>query len=172
MKKEKEKKKPKQKRGRGPGRAGPMQVTASSGYAIHGLGYLAWKKARKVIFLSEIAEYFAIPTSYLAKVFQALAHAGLVISFRGAKGGYALSREAPKITFREVIEVFEGPVSEVCTLNSGPCTKRMSCTVSRRLADAQRSFLDALSKYTVNDISQELARADAAARRAGRTARD
>jgi Rrf2 family protein len=169
MKKDKEK--AKKKRGRGPGRGGPMQVTASSGYAIHGLGYLAWKKARKVIFLSEIAEYFAIPNSYLAKVFQALAHAGLVVSYRGAKGGYALSREASNITFREVIEVFEGPVSEVCSLNSGPCTKRMRCTVSRRLADAQRSFLEALSKYTIDDIAQELSRADAAARRAARTAR-
>ncbi|MCU0724999.1 MAG: Rrf2 family transcriptional regulator [Planctomycetes bacterium] len=166
MKKDKEK--AKKKRGRGPGRGGPMQVTASSGYAIHGLGYLAWKKARKVIFLSEIAEYFAIPTSYLAKVFQALARAGLVVSYRGAKGGYALAREAGEITFRAVIEVFEGPVSEVCTLNSGPCTKRMACTVSRRLAEAQRSFLEALSKYTITDIAQELARADAAARRAAR----
>ena len=69
-----------------PTRGGPMQLTASSSYAIHGLGYLVTKEPGEVTFLSEISEYFGIPSSYMAKVFQALARKGLVRSFRGAKG--------------------------------------------------------------------------------------
>ncbi len=154
-----------EKRGRkvrGPGRAGPMQVTASSGYAIHGLGYLAWRK-KPVVFLSEIADYFKIPASYLAKVFQALARGGLVNSFRGAKGGYSLARAAKDINFREIVEIFEGPVSDICSLNRGPCVKRPSCGVFRRLADAQRAFLAALENHTVGDIAAEIEKAEGAA---------
>ncbi len=145
----------KRKIGPKPARAGPMQMTASSSYAIHGMGYLATKDPGEVTFLSEISEYIGIPSSYMAKVFQALARAGLVRSFRGAKGGYALARPATEITLREVIEVFEGPVTRSCTLSRGPCNFEPSCGIFRRLAKAQEAFLETLHQFTIAGIGEE-----------------
>ena len=141
-----------------PARGGPMQMTASSGYAIHGLGYLAWKSPDQATFLSEIAEHFAIPASYLAKVFQALARTGLVKSYRGAKGGYALARPADEITLRSVIEVFEGPIHTECSLERGPCENQPVCQVYARLAKAQLAFLKELEEHTIGHIGREFAR--------------
>jgi Rrf2 family iron-sulfur cluster assembly transcriptional regulator len=141
-----------------PARGGPMQLTASSSYAIHGLGYLVTKEPGEVTFLSEISEYFGIPSSYMAKVFQALAREGLVQSFRGAKGGYALARPAGEITLRQVIEIFEGAAGNDCTLSRGPCNFEPSCRVYRRLATAQQAYLEALDQFTIESIGEEFQR--------------
>ncbi len=146
---------PKQERRMKPVRGGPMQMTASSSYAIHGLGYLVTKEPGEVTFLSEISDYFGIPSSYMAKVFQALAREGLVSSFRGAKGGYSLARPPAEITLRQVIEIFEGPVTDDCTLARGPCNFEPSCRIYGRLARAQEAFLDALEQYTIEAIGDE-----------------
>ena len=139
-------------------RGGPLQLTASSGYAIHGLAYLATKDEDSVTYLSEISEHFAIPASYLAKVFQALARAGLVVSYRGAKGGYALGGPAEEVTLRQVIEIFEGPIKNACSLSRGPCNLEPMCSVYGRLAEAQQAFLDALDSHSIRDIGEEFRR--------------
>ena len=144
--------------GRSPARGGPMQLTASSSYAIHGLAYLATKDRKTVTFLSEISEYFAIPASYMAKVFQSLARAGLVTSFRGAKGGYALADTPKKITLRQVIEIFEGPLRNDCSLDRGPCNFEPMCAVYQRLAVAQAAYLDALDAQSIESIAAEFRR--------------
>jgi len=48
------------------------------------------------------------PSSYLAKVFQLLAKAGLVKSFRGAKGGYRLALPPESITLKHITQAIEG----------------------------------------------------------------
>lgn len=151
-----------------PARGGPMQMTASSSYAIHGLGYLVTKEPGQVTFLSEISDYFGIPSSYMAKVFQALAREGLVSSYRGAKGGYALSRPASEITLRQVIEIFEGPVTHDCTLSRGPCNFEPSCGIFSRLAEAQEAFLTALDQFTIEAIGDEFRRFEEIGLRSGK----
>jgi Rrf2 family protein len=135
-----------------------MQLTASSGYAIHGLAYLSTRSEGAITFLSEISKHFEIPSSYLAKVFQSLARAGLVVSYRGARGGYALGRPAQEITLRQVIELFEGPVTNSCSLSRGPCHLEPSCSVYGRLAEAQQAFLDVLDTHSIGDIGDDFRR--------------
>jgi len=164
--------KPKTRTKLSPARGGPMQMTASSGYAIHGLAYLSYKGGDVVIYLSEIAEYFSIPSSYLAKVFQALARGGLVVSYRGAKGGYALSRPGDQITLRAVIEIFEGPIRNDCPLMRSPCNARSLCSVSERLGQAQQAFLDELDRHTIDEIGKDFARMEKQGVRLDRIIRD
>ena len=164
--------KPKPRTKLSPARGGPMQMTASSGYAIHGLAYLAYKGGDVVIYLSEIAEFFSIPSSYLAKVFQALARGGLVVSYRGAKGGYALARPAKEITLRQVIEIFEGPIRNDCPLMRSPCNVKTLCSVSERLGQAQQAFLDELDEHSIGDIGDDFTRMEKKGVRMDRIIRD
>ena len=135
-----------------------MHLTASSGYAIHGLAYLAFKDADGAVFLSEISKHFNIPASYLAKVFQAMARAGLVHSYRGAKGGYKLALPADRISLRDVIDVFEGSRSASCVLLAAPCSLDSTCAVGHRLAKAQQAYLAELEAHCIADIADEFHR--------------
>jgi Rrf2 family transcriptional regulator, iron-sulfur cluster assembly transcription factor len=87
-----------------------MKLTRGGEYGILGVLYLAQQEYGKISVLSEIARAQEVPPLFLAKVFQALAKAGVVKSRRGVKGGFLLARAAAEITMREVIEAIEGPI--------------------------------------------------------------
>lgn len=57
-----------------------------------------------------LAARAGIPSTYLAKVLQALAAAGIVSGRRGVGGGYRLARSPASISLAEVAEVF-GPIA-------------------------------------------------------------
>src|SRR5260370_36854611 len=70
---------------------------------------------------TEIARMEHIPKYYLEKVIRDLMHRGLVRARRGPGGGYQLARPAETISFRDVIEAVEGPLTpHVCGRPRGP----------------------------------------------------
>src|SRR5512145_2976188 len=105
-----------------------MKLTRGGEYGIRGVLYLAQQNDGKVSMLSAIAKTQDVPPRFLAKIFQALAKAGVVKSHRGAKGGFSLARPAAEITIRDVIEAVEGPVFlNVCLAGAGDCTRDQIC---------------------------------------------
>jgi Rrf2 family transcriptional regulator, cysteine metabolism repressor len=59
--------------------------------------------------IREISETFAIPERYLVQILLQLKGAGLVVSTRGASGGYRLARPAASISIGEVLAAIDGP---------------------------------------------------------------
>jgi len=58
--------------------------------------------------IRDIADAHAIPQHYLEQILVALKKAGLVESFRGAQGGYALARHPSQITAIDALTQLEG----------------------------------------------------------------
>lgn len=52
-----------------------------------------------------------ISLNYLEQVFGVLRKAGIVVSVKGAGGGYMLARSADSITVKEILEALEGEFS-------------------------------------------------------------
>jgi Rrf2 family iron-sulfur cluster assembly transcriptional regulator len=121
-----------------------MLLTRGGEYGLRGVLYLARQDSDKVSMVSAIAEAQAIPPRFLAKIFQALAKAGVVKSRRGAKGGFSLRRPASDITVKEVIEAIEGPMS-------------VHCDTTRPLRDilekAQAKMMHVLSEANFADLA-------------------
>ena len=64
----------------------------------------------------QIANDTGIPLPTVAKLLNALARESLVVSHRGAAGGYTLGRSAEEISVAEIIQVLEGPIAlTACT---------------------------------------------------------
>lgn len=61
--------------------------------------------------LNSVARSEGLPLSYLEHLVAKLRKAGLVVSTRGAHGGYRLARPAEEIAMLEVVEALEGPVA-------------------------------------------------------------
>lgn len=78
-------------------------------YAIHAMTYLARKDAAASV--AEIARAEAMPQKFLESVMSALRMRGLVLSRRGAGGGYALARPADQISFAEILRCIDGPLA-------------------------------------------------------------
>ncbi|MBT7950599.1 MAG: Fe-S cluster assembly transcriptional regulator IscR [Gammaproteobacteria bacterium] len=80
-----------------------MKLTTKGRYAVTAMLDLALHQGRGPINLSEISSRQGISLSYLEQLFSRLRKQGLVSSSRGPGGGYALGREADKISVSDVI---------------------------------------------------------------------
>jgi Rrf2 family protein len=77
--------------------------------------------------LKAIAEAERLPLAYLEQVVARLKRAGLVMSARGAHGGYWLARPAEQITMDEVVLALEGAIAPMeCFLSD--TTERVLCS--------------------------------------------
>jgi len=122
-----------------------MKLTRGGEYALRAVLYLAQEGETKVHMVSAVAETQEIPPRFLAKIFQILAKAGLVVSHRGVKGGFSLRRPAAEITMKDVIEAVEGPVS----LN-----RDTTGTLHHVWKEAQDQMLQALSRVTFAELAR------------------
>ncbi|OGB92701.1 MAG: Rrf2 family transcriptional regulator [candidate division NC10 bacterium RBG_16_65_8] len=134
-----------------------MKLTRGGEYGVRGVLYLAQQEDGKVSMLSAIAKAQDVPPRFLAKIFQALAKAGVVKSHRGAKGGFSLARPASEVTIRDVIEAVEGPIFlNVCLAAPGECNREVLCPLHAVWEEAQGKMMGVLGQ---KDFA-ELARAE------------
>ncbi|UCC63446.1 MAG: Rrf2 family transcriptional regulator [Anaerolineae bacterium] len=130
-----------------------MRLTRGSDYAMRGMIYLAKQPRGQICLVSDVAEAQGVPESYLAKIFQDLSRSGLVISHRGAKGGFALARDPDRITLRQVIEAVEGPIAlSPCLDERVGCELSEVCEVHLVLAEAQAQLLRVLDGAALQDV--------------------
>ena len=95
--------------------------------------------------LTEIAVKEEVSMKYLSQIIIPLKAAGLVVSYRGASGGYRLSRSPGEITALDIYEAIDGPLTLVdCGREGEICGRSADCvTISlwRKLEDAIRITL-------------------------------
>src|SRR2546428_2735381 len=100
-----------------------MQVSGKIDYALRAVIHLANEETSdRACSVAEIAARERIPRKFLEKIVRELIHKGLVRSRRGPQGGYVLARPADRVTFRDIIEAVEGPISlNVCVGEHPDC---------------------------------------------------
>ena len=88
-----------------------ISVTAKSRYAVVGMAELS-RHADRPVPISVVAERREIPVQFLEQLFSTLRRDGLLISQRGAKGGFRLARPAEEITVLEVVQSLDGRIGD------------------------------------------------------------
>jgi FeS assembly SUF system regulator len=102
----------------------------------------------------DLAAETQLPLPAVSKLLKTLAREGLLVSARGAKGGYQLSRPASEITVPEMIEALEGPIALTdCTLHEGACSQESSCHVRSPWQRINQAVNDALSRIRLSDLA-------------------
>ena len=130
-----------------------MQVSRKVDYALRAVIYLSLERDDRPIPVSEIAANRRIPQKFLEKIIKSLIRAELVRSHRGAHGGYTLARSPAQISFRDVIEAVEGPISiNICVSERRDCSVLSSCNMQRIWQEGQRRMLEYFSDTTLADI--------------------
>jgi len=131
-----------------------VRVSAKADYALRAAIELAAHTDDRPLKGERIAQAQEIPLKFLENILVELRHAGIVISRRGAEGGYLLARPAEEVTVAEVIRAVEGPIANV--RGHGPETVEYAGS-AERLRDvwiAVRANLRAvLEQVTLADLA-------------------
>jgi len=129
-----------------------MQITRAADYGLRGLLYLAKQPTGRLVMAGEIAAAEDMPEYFFSKIFQNLAKAGLLNSFRGSSGGFTLARPPEQITLLDVVEAVEGPLAlSKCTNAPEVCEKSGTCPFHNYWKEAQESLVGILGKYSLAD---------------------
>ncbi|MBM4107799.1 MAG: Rrf2 family transcriptional regulator [Phycisphaerae bacterium] len=98
-----------------------------------------------------IAGRTSVPAGYLAKIMRDLVVAGLVSSFRGPRGGFALAREASAITLLDVVNAVE-PIARIdrCPRRE-PCLGGL-CALHRRIDEIAAHMEAAFAATSLADL--------------------
>jgi Rrf2 family protein len=130
-----------------------MQIPRKIEYALRAMIHLA-DNPDCIARGTEIARQEQIPKYYLEKVVRDLMRRGLVRARRGPGGGYQLARAPETISFRDIIEAVEGPITlNVCVDGSSSCNLQPTCRMFRVWEEGQRVLLDVFSHTTLRQVA-------------------
>ena len=107
--------------------------------------------------LAEIATEEDLPRAYLEQLVISLRDAGLVISTRGAHGGYELAREPQDIRMGEILRALEGPIAPMMCATDDPehavvCDRSSKCSVNVLWVRVRDAVTGALDGMTLADL--------------------
>lgn len=134
-----------------------MKVSTRGEYGVRAMVSLAHHYGEGPMSIAEIARQTNIPPAYLEQLIAPLRRADLVISKRGARGGYVLSREPGNIRVGDVYRVMEGPVAPMdCVsedLDDQTCPLIENCETRPMWLKLRDAMTEALDSTTLADLA-------------------
>lgn len=112
--------------------------------------------------LSDVCKEQGFSRKYVGRLTLLMRDAGLIRSYRGARGGYRLERPPKDISLLEIVESLEGPISIIdCLLESGEKKKAnkndlppecAGCLAHKVWGALNNEIRSSLAKVTLEDI--------------------
>lgn len=117
-----------------------MKISTKGRYALQIMVEFA-DHADEVLSLKSVAEAHNISLKYLEQIVQMLVKNNLLISFRGANGGYKLNQSPAEITVASILKATEGSLSVVTCMDKNACGNNCHCRV-RKCWDKLNGLID------------------------------
>jgi Rrf2 family protein len=131
-----------------------MLLTRASEYALLSLALIGERGEPKDV--ETLSRQLDISKSFLAKILQNLAKKGILVSYKGAKGGFALNKRFDEISILEVIKAAEGKTPSVFECSPAqsccPSDQASSCVIWPFLNRLQNKIDGFLKELTLKDI--------------------
>lgn len=129
-----------------------MKLSTKGRYGVKAMVDLAINYSDEPVSIKVIAERQNISEYYLEQLFSPLRKANLIVSIRGAQGGYMLSRPPEEITVSEIFDVLEGPVEISNCLEEDSCNNIDNCATRLLWARIRDSIDSVLKTTSLSDI--------------------
>lgn len=125
-----------------------MKFNTKTRYGVRTMLEIAINADSDGIFQKDIAKNQNISVRYLDHIIAALKAKGLIITVRGRKSGYVLTRKPADITLYDIHNAFEPGINIVdCLAVSKECEKENAC--------ASKHFWDELNHIIVNYLESK-----------------
>jgi Rrf2 family protein len=137
-----------------------MQLLAQEEYGLRCLLQVARQRGPDPLTIPEIAEREGLSPEYAAKLMRALRQTELVVSTRGAGGGYRLARPATEITAWQVIQALGGSLfpAEFCDSHPGQrqdCVHSTGCSLRGLWGSVESAIRGVLENVTVAELARD-----------------
>ncbi len=134
-----------------------MKLSTRARYGLKAMVDLAERYGGGMVSTSALAALQGISDAYLEQLIAALRRAGLVVSVRGAQGGYALSRPPAEINVGDVLRALEGStaVMECVGTSRVSCGNACSCSARPLWLKLQRRIDEVLDSTTLADMAED-----------------
>jgi len=129
-----------------------LRLSKLTDYATVILSFMA-KNNTQVHAAIEIAAATGISLPTVSKILKLLVNAHVLVSTRGAKGGYALASEPDQITVASVISALEGPIALTeCSQTHQDCEQASGCGIRGNWGLINQAIHNALESVTLADM--------------------
>ena len=133
-----------------------MKLSTRGRYGIHAMYELALRYGDGPQSIKNIAERQGIPEAYLEQLVAVLRREGLVISNRGAQGGYRLAHSPAEITVGDVLRSLEGGLKLIdCLEEEETCGKSCACPSRVVWLKIQQGLNKIVDGITLQDMIDE-----------------
>ena len=133
-----------------------MKISTKGRYALRIMADIAIYGKDKNVSIQELSSRNKISDKYLEQIISLLAKNNLVTSFRGAQGGYRLSRPASEISAADILNVTEGNLKTVTCITSGvKCDLSEKCLTVNFWGKLNDLITDFFQSTTLEDIIEK-----------------
>jgi len=130
-----------------------MKVNTRVRYGLRAILRIAEGYGGPPVSISTISEEQGISSKYLEQVVSPMRRAGLLLSMKGVKGGYALSRDPARVTLWDVIQSLDShPHLVECVEDPANCSRSDCCVAHQVWTLLDARMQDFWSGFTLADL--------------------
>jgi len=131
-----------------------MKLSTRVRYGVRLMISLAERFGTGPVYLKDIAAEQEISEKYLSLIVLPLRSAGLVLSSRGAYGGYSLAREPKEISLKKIVDILEGESCLVhCVNEPSSCTRTVICPIRDIWLTVGEKISETLDETTLDQLA-------------------
>lgn len=128
-----------------------MKFSTKAEYGLRAIIRIARSIEKKPYSLAQIAKEENISLAYLERLIAKLKKAGLVLSTKGLRGGYQLTKKPKEIKISEVLTALEGSLAPYHCLDINLCRER-ACPTRKVWLKLQEQIIKTLNSITLADL--------------------
>jgi Rrf2 family protein len=140
-----------------------MKLNQATDYAFRIILYFSTLPEETKVSGTELSQNQHIPKRFLLKIMRNLIAAGIIKSYRGVDGGFALQRAPSAITLFDIIAAVEGePELLRCLPNMENCTRNCAgmCAVYDVFREIQQELIQQLQHIDFESLEKQEHRTD------------
>jgi Rrf2 family protein len=127
-------------------------------YAIKALVILGKNYGKEPMQILRIAQEDKIPKKFLEQILLELRNAGLLVSKKGAGGGYSLNKDPNDIFLTQILRITGGPIALLPCVSLNfyqrceECIDEKTCGIRDVFTDVRNASLKILSETSIADV--------------------
>jgi FeS assembly SUF system regulator len=132
-----------------------MRLSHLADYAVVLMTAAARRDAGERLSATELSAETGVPLPTTQKLMGQLSTSGLLVSARGAGGGFSLSRPATEISLADIVEAVEGPIAmTICSEGRTDCALDAHCRIKPHMGVVGNAVRGALGAVSLVELAR------------------